>query len=204
MRPSCKSSRTTRRSTAAALSSSRSAAGPCWRRLTTAMSAPRSASTTPRPCWRLAGRAPGGRRPPRALRAVQPEPALGRRVRAPHLRAECHRRAGLAARWPARKQASRVACRESLLSGIVLVGPAEQASRVACERLARVGIVLAAAIYFSARAFSIALSSSGDSGLTPGWNRETTSPLRLTRNLAKFQGIGPACLGSVASLVRNS
>ncbi len=57
MKPSWRSSRTMRRSTAAAPSSSRSAAAPCWRRPTTAISAPRSASTTLRPCWRPAGRA---------------------------------------------------------------------------------------------------------------------------------------------------
>src|SRR5271157_1357668 len=57
-------------------------------------------------------------------------------------------------------------------------------------------------IYFSARAFSMAPITSGDSGTTPGSKRAITSPLRLTRNLAKFQEIGPANRGLVSSLVR--
>ena len=55
---------------------------------------------------------------------------------------------------------------------------------------------------FRASAFSIARVTFSDSGLSPGWNRAMTSPLRLTRNLVKFQGMSPANLGSVSLLVR--
>ena len=54
----------------------------------------------------------------------------------------------------------------------------------------------------SASAFSTASVTFGDSGFSPGSNRAITSPLRLTRNLAKFQLMSPANLGSVSLLVR--
>src|SRR5205823_2274405 len=56
---------------------------------------------------------------------------------------------------------------------------------------------------FSARASSIARVTFGDSGLSAGSKRATTSPLRSTKNFAKFQGISPANLGLVFSLFRN-
>ena len=51
---------------------------PCWRPPTMATCAPRSASTTPRPCCGRPVEYAGRRGPPRAVRVVQPEPALGR------------------------------------------------------------------------------------------------------------------------------
>ena len=54
-----------------------------------------------------------------------------------------------------------------------------------------------------ARAVSIACVTFADSGSSSGSNRAITSPLRLTRNLAKFQEIAPANLGLVSGLVRN-
>ena len=55
--------------------------------------------------------------------------------------------------------------------------------------------------FFSARAFSIAVSIFLDNGLL-GLNRAMTSPFRSTRNLVKFHGISPANLGLVSLLVR--
>jgi hypothetical protein len=51
-------------------------------------------------------------------------------------------------------------------------------------------------------AVSIALITSGESGVTFGSNRAITSPLRLIRNLAKFQEMSPENFGSVLGLVR--
>ena len=56
-------------------------------------------------------------------------------------------------------------------------------------------------VHFSS-AFSIAVSTSFESGVSLGLKRAITSPLRLTRNLVKFQGISPANLGLVSLLVK--
>ena len=76
-----------------------SAAGPFWRLLITAMSAPRSVSTTPKPLM-AAKRSSAVRRdrPSLSLRPVQPEHAVGRVERAIDLRAKRDRGTGLAAR----------------------------------------------------------------------------------------------------------
>ena len=58
--------------------------------------------------------------------------------------------------------------------------------------------------HFSASALSIAAVTVSPVGLSLGWKRPMTSPFLLTRNLVKFQGILPACLGLVDSLVRYS
>lgn len=59
-----------------------------------------------------------------------------------------------------------------------------------------------ASVYFLASSASIALSTSGSSGLVRGAKRATTSPLRPIRNFSKFQVILPAPLGLVSRAVR--
>jgi len=48
----------------------------------------------------------------------------------------------------------------------------------------------------------VVFTNPADSGVTADSNRETTFPLRSTRNLVKFHLISPAFFGSVALPVR--
>ena len=56
--------------------------------------------------------------------------------------------------------------------------------------------------HFSAKASSIAVSTSFSDGFTLGSKRAITSPFLLTRNLLKFHLILPANLGFVSLLVK--
>src|SRR4051812_9773537 len=70
-------------------------------------------------------------------------------------------------------------------------------ARVACPFL--LGQMLN---FYLPSACSIAAVTCAESGVTSGSKRETTLPLRSTRNLVKFHLISPEFLGSVALPVR--